>query len=520
MTATASRVVAVAEDDADSRVFLERLLSQAGYAVRAATDGLQATTLAAQPDVDLLLLDWMMPSKPGIEVLRELRAAGNDVPVIMLTALDAPQNIAEALKAGADDYVAKPFSNVVLLARVERRLRSTPVALEADDAVASLETRVDLHADQVEAMLAESTITDDDLAIAEGERTEMQAQSPDASHNDDEQTQPGRPVFEDAPPTDPETALPTDVAAHQGDTVQLSSFVGRLRHRPEPSVAQGDRLAPGTTLSGRYLIAHEVGRGSFGVVYRARHVDLQLDVAVKVLRGEARAIKQGARALEQFRTEAVRACRVRHPNAVWVMDFGLTQAGQAYLVMELLEGQSMLERMQSGPLAPADAARIMAAVCSALDEAHRQGVIHQDVKASNVFLHRQGSREIPKLIDYGAAGELHDPPAGVILGTPTHMAPERFGMGTASPKADVYSAGVTLYQAITGQVPFESDSVRVLRQMHTQQQPMPPSQLVANLTSGWDDAMARLLAKEPAGRPTAAQAAQMLAELAGTTPVV
>ena len=221
-------------------------------------------------------------------------------------------------------------------------------------------------------------------------------------------------------------------------------------------------LKPGLVLDGRYRLESRIGAGNFGTVYKARHLELDHTVAVKVLQTSA---VTNPDAMARFRREGISACRVRHPNAVSVLDSGLTARGVAYLVMELLAGYPLEDEMKGGRALPvARSLRIAGAVCEALAAAHRAGIVHRDIKPGNVFLHQAGGQEVPKVLDFGiakiagaAALEQKVTLEGWIVGTPVYMAPERFDSEEVTGEADVYSVGVMLFQMLTGQLPFDSD---------------------------------------------------------------
>jgi CheY-like chemotaxis protein len=248
--------------------------------------------------------------------------------------------------------------------------------------------------------------------------------------------------------------------------VALARIQAQLRIRRPPAddeVMDPRDLRPGLVLDGRYRLEGRVGAGNFGTVYKARHLELEHTVAVKVL--QASAITDPD-AMTRFRREGITACRVRHPNAVGVLDFGITSRGVAYLVMELLAGYALEDEIKGGRVLPLGRAlRIVAAVCEALAVAHRAGIVHRDIKPGNVFLHQAGGQEVPKVLDFGiariawaAALQQRVTLEGWIVGTPVYMAAERFGPQEITGEADVYSAGIMLYQMLTGRLPFDADS--------------------------------------------------------------
>ncbi len=211
----------------------------------------------------------------------------------------------------------------------------------------------------------------------------------------------------------------------------------------------GDFLAPGTVLDGRYQIEQEVARGGMGIVYRATHVTLGLTRAVKVITPE---FARDPRYLERFRIEATAAARIEHPNVVGVHDFGEVD-GSPYLVMQWVEGvdlQRLVER--EGALEPGRALRLLAQVSKALDAAHAKGVVHRDVKPSNILV--VGERAL--LTDFGLAKQLRTgggAQSELIGGTLEYAAPEQLEGKDVDPRTDVYSLGCALLFALTGRPP-------------------------------------------------------------------
>ena len=216
---------------------------------------------------------------------------------------------------------------------------------------------------------------------------------------------------------------------------------------------------------GNYELLEEIARGGMGVVYRARQVNLDREVAVKLMLHGALA---SAADVERFRAEAAAAASLRHPHIVAIHEIG-EHEGQHYFSMDLVTGRNLDELTRSGPLPARRAAELVAAVARAVDHAHRHGVLHRDIKPSNVIVDAEGQ---PHVTDFGLARRMVDPGgmtlAGQILGTPGFMAPEQ---ATGDPQnvgvsADVYSLGAVLYQLLTGRPPFMgANLIAVLRQV-------------------------------------------------------
>jgi DNA-binding response OmpR family regulator/tRNA A-37 threonylcarbamoyl transferase component Bud32 len=309
--------------------------------------------------------------------------------------------------------------------------------------------------------------------------------------------------------------------------VVLARVQAQLRIRRPPAddeVSDPHDLRPGLVLDGRYRLEMRVGAGNFGTVFRARHLELDHTVAVKIL--QTSAITE-VDAVARFRREGVTACRVRHPNAVSVLDFGITSRGVAYLVMELLAGYPLEDEMKGGRVLPLGRSlRIVIAVCEALAAAHRAGIVHRDIKPGNVFLHQAGGQEVPKVLDFGiakiagaAALQQRVTLEGWIVGTPVYMAPERFGAEEITGEADVYSVGIMLFQMLTGRLPFDADSDPMAVAMkHKHDEPPRLRALRPDAPAAVEEAILSALRKHPRQRPTAAALAARLAAALPASP--
>ena len=302
--------------------------------------------------------------------------------------------------------------------------------------------------------------------------------------------------------------------------VVIARIEAQLRQRVAPPLPELPPVEPATdtVLAGKYLLESMIGAGAFGSVFKARHLGLDHKVAVKVLRADAAGSADSA---ARFRREGVAACRVRHPNAVTVMDFGVTAGGAPFLVMELLDGKSLdAEIARAAPMPPGRCAEILVPLCGVLAEAHDVGILHRDIKPANVFLHRSRTGETVKVLDFGIA-KLMDAASenltvdGSIVGTPAYMAPERFRGATLDGKSDVYSVGVLAYQMLSGRLPFdgpENDLFAVA--MRHINDPVPPL-AVGGVPAAVEDVVRTALHKDPAQRPAAVPFAFAFARAAG-----
>jgi PAS domain S-box-containing protein len=272
-------------------------------------------------------------------------------------------------------------------------------------------------------------------------------------------------------------------------------------------------VLPGTVLDQKYRIESKIGAGGFGTVYKATHLGLNRPVAVKIFRplgGNATAA-----ALARFRLEGISACMVTHPNAVAILDSGVSAGDIAYLVMELLEGRSLAAELRAHRKFPLRrCAEIVAPVCQALEAAHAVGIIHRDIKPDNIFLHRASGHEAVKVVDFGIA-KLADEMAGsmatqltetgALIGTPLYMSPERISGGAYDGRADVYSLGLVLYQMLCGRLPFEwsGGSTWALLNRHLTMTAPSLRSFDPDISEAVDALVLRAIAKEPEKRPTA-----------------
>jgi serine/threonine-protein kinase len=265
-------------------------------------------------------------------------------------------------------------------------------------------------------------------------------------------------------------------------------------------------LLPGVILAGRYVVACEIGRGGMGVVYEAIDATLDRRVAVKCLDVEA---GKDQTAVSRFQKEALAVSQIGHPNICDVRDRGTTDDGQHYIVMEYLDGVD-LSRLaaREGKLAPRRAAGLVRQILSALDAAHRAGIVHRDLKPENVFVVRgDRGREQVKILDFGIAKQVGDQiverltKAGTVVGTPYYMSPEQaLGRATIDGRADLWSVGVILYEALTGVLPFRGRSLTEVLASILREEPVPPRRQEPSIPVALEAAVLRALAKDPAGR--------------------
>ena len=225
---------------------------------------------------------------------------------------------------------------------------------------------------------------------------------------------------------------------------------------------------------GQYRVLEFLGEGGMGTVYQVEHVALGRTYALKVLR--SRVVERDDTAAEGFLREARTAARVRHPNIVDVVDFGHMPDGRPYIVMELLEGESLADRVERGALPPAEVVTIARQIATALAVAHERGVIHADVTPSNILITSTEPLHV-KLVDFGLAqlaGEgATDEVPEFVLGTPAYISPEQLRGLPATDRSDQYGLGAVLFELLTGKPPFQHKDLRTLCMMHVGA-PVPP----------------------------------------------
>ena len=260
----------------------------------------------------------------------------------------------------------------------------------------------------------------------------------------------------------------------------------------------------GRTLGGRYQILEMIGEGGMGVIYRARQLSVDREVAIKMLHSTA---AMEPKWVERFHSETRACSRLSHPNTIRLYDFGQTTRGGLYMVMELLRGRSLAEVIRAdAPMEPARVLRILIQCCASLTEAHQAGIIHRDIKPDNIFLLKYaGATDYIKLFDFSIAKHLDVvmTAAGMVMGTPQFMAPEQ-GRGTeVDYRADIYALGAVAYTMLCGKMPFnDPNPIEVLKMhQHSEVPPLPPS-----VPSSVASLVRSCLSKDAADRPQSAPA--------------
>jgi CheY-like chemotaxis protein len=433
----------VVDDNDLNREMLSRRLVKNGYQVVTAGGGREALERIRSQKIDLVLLDVMMPEMNGLQVLAIIRETYSlvDMPVIMVTAKGQSEDMVTALKQGANDYVSKPIDFPVVLARIQ-------------------------------------TV----LTLRHSQR--------------------GAPVSRPAPSMSPAAAAappaPSPLHATRsltGSKSHRSSRPGSGEDRAGPHIAAGQLL-------GKCLLMEEIGRGSYGRVYRALHTSLKISVVVKILQANDR------EAFEAFKDEARILAQLNHPNIVRIMDFE-DDIAFPYVVLESVQGYSLAELIeQSGHVRLDRVLQIILQTVAGLSAAQRIGIVHRDIKPGNILITRTGEA---KVADLGLA-LLTDPSkrmtvpdskhgAGTTVGTAAYMAPEQArDSSQVDHRADIYSLGVTFYHAVTGQLPFAGRTANAVLLKHAREAPTAPHEVLSTLDPAVSNVILRMLAKDPDDR--------------------
>jgi eukaryotic-like serine/threonine-protein kinase len=255
---------------------------------------------------------------------------------------------------------------------------------------------------------------------------------------------------------------------------------------------------------GSYKITDLIGRGGMGFVYRAQHPYIGKQVAIKLLKSEH---SSDTEVLQRFLQEAKSVNNIQHENVIDILDFGRTKDNEYFIIMELLEGETLSQAIsKEAPFSLKRAANISLQICAALSAAHKNNILHRDLKSDNIFLiQRAGQKDFVKVLDFGIAKLLGDSSSnhtttGMVMGTPLYMAPEQALGRPLDAQTDVYALGVILYQMATGTVPFYDANPVALATMHVTAKVPRPSSCIAGVNPEFEKIILTCLEKEMTDR--------------------
>lgn len=262
----------------------------------------------------------------------------------------------------------------------------------------------------------------------------------------------------------------------------------------------------GKVLAGRFRIVERIGQGGMGCVYKALHIEMDRPCAIKLLLPLA-GDQESARA--RFRREAKMSSRINSPNAVTIYDFGEAEAGQFYLAMEYIEGESLATILNHEKLLPIERVlNITDQIARALSAAHALGIVHRDLKPANIMLTRKDGGELVKVLDFGIAKTVTDDGddkltlTGCMVGTPTFMSPEQVLGEPIDSRSDIYSLAIMVYQMLSGSLPFAGENAQTVIMKRLHDDPIPLRAAAPFLTPEIEQAVMRGLEREPAKRIT------------------
>src|SRR5215813_1631291 len=251
-------------------------------------------------------------------------------------------------------------------------------------------------------------------------------------------------------------------------------YPDEINHCPQDGDATAPSLLGEPTLDARYLLERRLGQGGMGVVFKARHIFLKTQHAIKIILPDL--VGNDPMLVTRFRQEALAAAAIRHQNIIAVTDFGVVRGTMPFLVMEFVQGKSLQDLMsEDGAMSPVRAFELMQPICAGIAAAHRQGIVHRDLKPLNVMICDDlPTQEAVKILDFGLAkiksGELLGSFIAAqttgLMGSPFYMAPEQWSDEPPDARADVYSLGVMLFQMLAGEVPFKGSSIPSIMKKH------------------------------------------------------
>src|SRR6266849_2453225 len=251
-------------------------------------------------------------------------------------------------------------------------------------------------------------------------------------------------------------------------------FSDDVNHCPDDGVETQPSIMGEPILDGRFQLEKRLGQGGMGVVFKARHIFLKTQHAIKIILPDL--VGNDPNLVTRFRQEAMAAAAIRHQNIIAVTDFGVVRGTMPFLVMEFVHGRSLQEIMaEEGAMAPARAFELIQPICAGIAAAHRKKIVHRDLKPLNVMIQDNSAiSEGTKILDFGLAkmksGELLGSFVAAqttgLMGSPFYMAPEQWGDDPPDTRADVYSLGVMLYQMLSGEVPFKGASIPSIMNKH------------------------------------------------------
>src|SRR5713226_8206910 len=284
---------------------------------------------------------------------------------------------------------------------------------------------------------------------------------------------------------------------------QTAGWSAAVTLRPSSEAAAKGQLEPGSMLGERYEILQLLGQGGMGAVYKARDVELERTVALKLIRPD---LASHPEILRRFKQELILAREVTHPNVIRIYDLGQA-SGVRYITMEYVEGRDLRALLHDkGKLTPEEAVPIFLEIAAALEAAHRAGVVHRDLKPQNILVDKEGHVYV---MDFGVARSLETPgmtQTGALMGTPEYMSPEQAKGMKVDARSDLFSLGIIFYEMLSGVAPFKADTAMATMFKRTQERAVPLAQAGSGVPVFLSDIVSKCLEIEREKRFASARA--------------
>lgn len=482
--------VVIAEDDDLHRLSLKLVLENASINVVAeASDGPEAVRQAIEHEPAVVLLDIGLPGFDGIEATQRIKQSTHSR-VLIFSASAEKKSVIAALKAGADGYCAKQSTKDQIISAIVTVFNNgTWLSDDVASTVISQLSKVDPEADSRSNLLTSMELKILNMIL---EGAELGGIAVDLGVHENQIYAHSKQLMVKLQQSRGDLrkveSLKTEIPRF-GDA---ESFKDRFRHMRVSAEHRLSRICPrchsswpltkmectydgtpttvdnliGTIFADRYEILSVLGSGAGGTVYKAKHRYMLKLVAIKIMHpSTARKLQS----LQRFRQEAIASSFLTHPNIVSVLDFGVTEKGLAFMIMDYYHGDSLSRYLEKyGPLKPAEALPLFIQLCAGLAHAHQNGILHRDLKPSNVIVSGVGSdKPLARILDFGTAILRKEipgltvqlPPRGFVYGSPLYMSPEQCKGEELEVTSDIYSLGCLMYEAIAGHSAVKAETV-------------------------------------------------------------
>jgi len=456
-----------------------------------ADNGEKAVAEALRLKPDVILMDVGLPGIDGIEATWRIKKKLPHTKIVMFTAHSEPEDITAALGAGAEGYCIKETPVESVAAAIAAVTRGE---FWIDPSIAEVVMRngndsgnsqgVSLSDSEMEILaLVRKGLDNDAIAVNIDRSTEK-------------------------------------LARIMGDIISRFIEKAALNHRSEETHTRISRTSNWLTeeqlstvkekvFEGKYAVGELLGSGGIGAVFKARHIYMDRMVALKVIRSE---LAEDRYAMRNFQREATAVANLHHKNIVEIYDFGISENDEPYMVMEFVPGSTLADLVQKKQPLPLDRALVLGADISlALAEAHSRGIIHCDIKPSNILINRSEQNEIVKVVDFGLAQIIPkdcqqqslNTDKFFVCGTPFYMSPEQCSGSRMDLRSDIYSLGCVMFELLTGQKVFtgKTPSDTFAKHCYELAPTLPEVYPDGHFSAALDHTIACMLAKDPADRP-------------------